>query len=44
MGSTGERQRRRILGFVQEFRRCEGYPPSYRDIAEKLGGLLIRAA
>lgn len=34
---TGERQRRRILGFVQEFGRREGYSPSYREIAEALG-------
>src|SRR6266536_3934479 len=33
----GERQRRRILGFVQEFGRREGYSPSYREIAEGLG-------
>ena len=37
MGSTGERQRRRILGFVQEFGRREGYSPSYREIAGELG-------
>jgi SOS-response transcriptional repressor LexA len=33
----GGLQRRRITGFVQEFTRCEGYSPSYRDIAEALG-------
>jgi repressor LexA len=40
MGSSpgsGERQRRRILGFVQEFGRREGYSPSYREIAGELG-------
>src|SRR5260370_19453125 len=44
MGSTklhwrtggGDWQRRKILQFVQEFRR-EGYSPSYREIAEELG-------
>ena len=34
---SGERQRRRILRFVQEFGRREGYSPSYRDIGEELG-------
>lgn len=33
----GERTRRRILEFVQEFGRREGYSPSYREIAEALG-------
>lgn len=33
----GERQRRKIVGFVQEFVRREGYSPSYREIAEELG-------
>ena len=37
MGSTGDWQRRRILGFIQEFGRREGYSPSYREIAEVLG-------
>jgi repressor LexA len=45
MGSTklhwstggGEWQRRKILQFVQEFARREGYSPSYREIAEELG-------
>src|SRR5260370_37501876 len=35
--NAGDWQRRRILGFVQEFGRREGYSPSYRDIAEELG-------
>ena len=35
-GRNGQ-QRRRIIGFVQEFARREGYSPSYRDIAEALG-------
>jgi repressor LexA len=35
--ADGERQRRRILGFVQEFGRREGYSPSYREIARELG-------
>ena len=34
---VGEWQRRRILRFVQEFGRREGYSPSYREIAEELG-------
>lgn len=34
---AGDWQRRRILGFVQKFGRREGYPPSYREIAEELG-------
>jgi len=34
---TGDSQRRRILGFVQEFGRREGYSPSYREIAKELG-------
>jgi repressor LexA len=33
----GDWQRNRILGFVQEFGRREGYSPSYRDIAAELG-------
>jgi repressor LexA len=45
MGSTrrrhstdaGDWQRRRILRFVQEFGRREGYSPSYREIGENLG-------
>lgn len=37
MGSTGDRQRRRILAFIREFGRREGYSPSYREIAEVLG-------
>jgi repressor LexA len=45
MGSTklhwhtggGDGQRRKILQFVQEFTRCQGYSPSYREIAEELG-------
>ncbi len=36
-GGTGDWQRQRILGFVQEFGRREGYSPSYREIAGKLG-------
>ena len=35
--SGGEWQRHRILRFVQEFGRREGYSPSYREIAEELG-------
>jgi repressor LexA len=35
--SRGERQRRRILEFVPEFARREGYAPSQREIAEGLG-------
>lgn len=34
---TGDWQRRRILRFVQEFGRRQGYSPSYRKIAEELG-------
>lgn len=34
---TGDWQRRRILQFVQEFGRREGYSPSYREIGENLG-------
>ena len=34
---AGDWQRRRILGFVQEFGRREGYSPSYREIGEELG-------
>ena len=34
---AGDWQRRRILRFVQEFGRREGYSPSYREIAEELG-------
>src|SRR6266849_2064270 len=34
---TGDWQRRRILGFVQEFGRREGYSPSLREIAGELG-------
>jgi repressor LexA len=34
---VGDWQRCRILRFVQEFGRCEGYSPSYREIAEELG-------
>ncbi len=34
---AGDWQRRRILLFVQEFARREGYSPSYREIAEELG-------
>ena len=30
-------QRRRILAFLQDFTRREGYSPSYRQIGEKLG-------
>ena len=37
MGSAGDRQRRRILAFIREFGRREGYSPSYREIAEVLG-------
>jgi DNA-binding transcriptional ArsR family regulator len=45
MGSTamrwpagsGDGQRRRIIRFVQEFRRREGCPPSYREITAALG-------
>ena len=33
----GEWQRRRILEFVPEFARREGYSPSQREIAEGLG-------
>ena len=33
----GDWQRSRILVFVQEFGRREGYSPSYRDIAAELG-------
>ncbi|TVZ06301.1 transcriptional repressor LexA [Trebonia kvetii] len=33
----GNWQRRRILAFLQEFTRSEGYPPSYRQIGERLG-------
>lgn len=33
----GEWQRRRILNFVQEFARREGYSPSYREISGALG-------
>ena len=33
----GDWQRRKILQFVQEFVRREGYSPSYREIAEELG-------
>lgn len=33
----GDSQRRKILQFVQEFVRREGYSPSYREIAEELG-------
>jgi repressor LexA len=32
--ATGERK---ILQFVQEFGRREGYSPSYREIADELG-------
>src|SRR5690348_15640598 len=35
--SDGNRQRRRILAFVQEFTRREGYSPSYRQIGDELG-------
>jgi repressor LexA len=34
---AGDWQRRRILRFVQEFGRREGYSSSYREIAEELG-------
>jgi len=34
---TGDWKRRRILRFVKEFGRREGYSPSYREIAEELG-------
>jgi repressor LexA len=33
----GDRQRRRILAFVQDFTRREGYSRSYREISDKLG-------
>lgn len=33
----GDWRRRKILQFVQEFARREGYSPSYREIAEELG-------
>ena len=33
----GDWQRHKILRFVQEFGRREGYSPSYREIAEELG-------
>jgi DNA-binding transcriptional ArsR family regulator len=35
--SVGDWQRCRILGFVQEFGRREGYSPSLREISEELG-------
>jgi len=34
---AGDWRRRRILRFIQEFGRREGYPPSYREIAGALG-------
>lgn len=34
---NGDWQRRRILAFVWDFLRREGYSPSYREIGEKLG-------
>ena len=34
---VGDWQRGRILRFLQEFGRREGYSPSYREIAEELG-------
>lgn len=37
MGSTGDRQRRRVLAFIREFGLREGYSPSYREIAAVLG-------
>jgi repressor LexA len=37
MGSAGRWQRRKILAFIREFGRREGYSPSYREIAEVLG-------
>src|ERR1700761_4783475 len=33
----GDGQRRKILQFVLEFTRRQGYSPSYREIAEELG-------
>jgi repressor LexA len=33
----GDWRRRKILQFVQEFGRREGYSPSYREIADELG-------
>ena len=34
---NGDWQRRRILTFVRDFLRRDGYSPSYREIGEKLG-------
>jgi repressor LexA len=34
---AGDQQRRKILRLVQDFARCEGYSPSYREIGEKAG-------
>jgi repressor LexA len=34
---NGDWQRRRILAFIWDFLRREGYSPSYREIGEKLG-------
>jgi repressor LexA len=34
---NGDWQRRRILAYLQEFTHREGYPPSYRQIGNKLG-------
>jgi repressor LexA len=35
--ASGDWRRRKILQFVQEFGRREGYSPSYREIADELG-------